>query len=109
MYGCFDGVIVYGWNQGDREILMKFENDNFETFALDVVRNHLGEAVYGFVCIFNYETGKAEISQEEKMKIDNYFNKMEVDSESNVKLGYYICITGDYETCHTEINDREEE
>ena len=102
MYGCFDGVIVYGWNQGDRDILLKFED--LQSYALDVVRNNLGEAYYGIICGLDINTGHVEISTEEKEKVKKIYNKHKSEDST---LGFRVCVYGNYDVSHDEISEEE--
>lgn len=146
MYGCYDSVVVYGWNQGDRDYVLTDLPDDINTFARDVVRGHCGEVIYGVYCSLNRITGVVEVDDKEKMLVDDAFKHVKVPKQKefifdefdidldnctedmkkaiyqeqkdeheheHVKLGYYNCLTGDYEIAQEEINfnesDNEEE
>lgn len=115
MYGCSNAVLVYGFNTGDREYIIDndYLEDNFSgisEYALDVVRNCLGEAVYGISCVLDRRTGQASISELNKEKIQNLYEKYieylknklsESDFEykmKQIKFGFCLAVTGDYET-----------
>ena len=120
MYGCSDAVLVYGFNIGDREYIIdyKYLEDKFpgiSEYAADVVRNILGEAVYGISCGLDEQTGQVIISDEEKQKVkilyikyieylknelseENFKNKMK-----EIKLCFRLVVSGDYEICQDTI------
>jgi len=80
MYGCSKAVLVYGFNMGDREFIIHYDylEDTFpgiSLYALDVIRNNLGEAIYGISCELDKETGQAIISNEEKDKFKKLYDE----------------------------------
>ena len=67
MYGCYDAMLFYGFNEGNRDEIIDYYwlYDNcpgIEIAALDVVKNYCGEACYG-ICVTLDETGKSCTSQ----------------------------------------------
>jgi hypothetical protein len=101
MYGCFDAYVVYGVADGTRYRLLDL-NDNypdFGTYAIDVVRNHMGEACYGVKCVVSRSLGMFEPTEETKKKVQELYDKLvEYDSgENNVRIGYFNVISGDYD------------
>ena len=129
MYGCSKAVLVYGFNMGDREFIIHYDylEDTFpgiSLYALDVIRNNLGEAIYGISCELDKETGQAIISNEEKQNVkklyDEYIEYLKKQLSSKefkkkmkeIKLGFQLAVSGDYESCNERIildEDWEEE
>ena len=120
MYGCANAVLVYGFNMGDQEYIIYYDylKDKFPgiyEYASVVIRNCLCEAVYGISCGLDNKTGQAIISDEEKDKVKKLYNKyveyMKKQLSRNkfeekikdIKLGFHLAISGDYETCHDTI------
>ena len=83
MSGSMKTVLIYGFCEGNREFILdanwlRNNFDDIECFALDVVRNHLGEAVYGIRADFVSKTGVASISEEKESKMkDLYYRWLE--------------------------------
>lgn len=126
MYGCYDGIVVYGFNEINRESLLdeNWLRENYpdlEFFCADIVRNHLGTAVYGVRCSISEETGIPEITEEEKEKVkvlyarfQNSYGKEEDREKSkgkrsahyleeNSRLGFHVCVSSpDVETSQHE-------
>ena len=120
MYGCSNAVLVYGFNMGDREFIIHYDylEDKFpgiSVYALDVIRNNLGEVIYGISCELDKETGQAIISHEEKQNVkklyDKYVkylkNKLSKKNFNNkmkdIKLCFCLAVSGDYESCHINL------
>ena len=107
MYGCGDACVVYGFNFGDRN--SKFDSDwlyenypKVECYAVDIVRNYLGEPIYGVVCDFDRNTGQAiGPSNKEKEIVKSLYNKYiqylkekNISILDNVELGYHLAVYG---------------
>ena len=117
MFGQAFPCLVYGFNLNNRSI--KLDDDwlasNYpmiECYAIDIVRNYLGEAVYGIQCDIDTDTGLVTGPNEEEMQIIKelynkyltfYRNYQERDIE-NVKLGYHLAVLGWDEEEHELIN-----
>ncbi len=102
MNGCADGVIVYGWseNVSDRMIASEWlEEQNINSFPMDLVRGYAGYFVYGVQCKWDRKTGQATVASEEKKKVEDAAEKAGIAMD---KLEFYLAVTGDYETCHEE-------
>ena len=104
MYGCFDAYVVYGVADGTRHRVLERSwleehYPEFATYALDVVRNHMGEACYGVRCKVNRTLGVFDPTEETKKKAQELFDKLvEYDAgENNVRIGYFNVISGDYD------------
>ena len=104
MYGCFDAYVVYGVADGTRHRVierswLEEHYPEFGTYALDVVRNHMGEACYGVRCNVNRTLGVFDPTEETKKKAQELFDKLvEYDAgENNVRIGYFQVISGDYD------------
>jgi hypothetical protein len=104
MYGCFDGLIVYGWAVGHRNgapIEAEELPGDIEMFALDVVRNYMGEAVYGYPVHLDPIEGKIIISDEAKARVKlallHYKERVSTEEAEQAKLGFYTVVTGDFE------------
>ena len=126
MHGCANSVLVYGFNIGDREYIIdyKYLEDKFpgiSEYASDVIRNCMGEAIYGISCALDMKTGQAIISDEDKDKVKNLYDKyvetMKIDltqkdfkkKMKKIKLGFHLAVSGDYETFKERIILDEEE
>ncbi len=123
MYGCFDPNLVYGFNIGDRQHIIDpdYLEEDFPDIlqcATDVVKHHLGEAVYGITCSLNPENGKVDIIDYNLEKVDKVNKLYEKYIEylktkmpecimnnrlKKIKLGYHLVVLGDYELCHEKI------
>ena len=115
MHGCANACIVYGFNLGTRNL--KFDADwldenypGVDLYAHDIVRNYLGEPVYGFSCDSDIYTGViSKPSEEQKQMIQNLFHKymeyMKQNDENTdkIKLGYHVVVYGWDEEVHKEI------
>lgn len=115
MYGCSDPVLVYGFNTGNRDAIINPDYlarvfPDISEYARDVVRNYLGEAIYGIECGLNMETGQAIISDDDKQKVKQLYDKYVEYVKTNFdltceeilkdcRLGFHLAVTGDYETC----------
>ena len=90
MHGCADPCLVYGFNFGDRN--SKFDEDwlyenypGIECYAADIVRNYLGEPIYGVACYFDNVNGKAITpSEEEQETVKLYINEKSFFTTSDV-------------------------
>jgi len=114
MYGCSNAVLVYGFNMGDQDYIIDYDYlesifPGISQYAGDVIRNCLVEAIYGISCALDNKTGQAIISDEEKDKVkklyDKYveyikinFNLTFVERIKNIRLGFHLAVSGDYET-----------
>jgi hypothetical protein len=109
MYGCFDAYVVYGVADGTRHRLLdrswlEEHYPEFGTYALDVVRNHIGEACYGVKCVVSRTLGVFDPTEETKKKAQELYEKLvEYDAgENNVRLGFFNVISGDYDKSEHE-------
>ena len=80
MHGCSNAYLVYGFNMGDREYIidcdyLESEFPDIYQYALDVVKNYLGEAIYGISCGLNDKTGQVFISDEDKEQVNELYDK----------------------------------
>ena len=120
MHGCSNAVLVYGFNMGDREFIIYYDylEDKFpgiSLYALDVVKNYLGEAIYGISCALDKKTGQAIISDENNEKVKKLYDKYieylkkhltQKDFKKKMKeiqLCFHLAVSGDYETCQETI------
>lgn len=120
MHGCSDAVLVYGFNIGNRNFIIDYDYladvfPDISQYAGDVVRNYLGEAIYGISCEINKNTGQAIISDENKEKVKKlydkyieYLNKHMTQKElkkkkKEIQLCFCLAVSGDYETCQKSI------
>lgn len=120
MYGCSDAFLVYGFNIGGREYIIDYDYlyevfPGISEYATDVIRNYLGEAIYGISCELDNETGQAIISDDKKVKVKSLYNKYveylgkklsQKDFEKKIKdihLCFHLAVSGDYETCQDTI------
>ncbi len=99
MYGSFDAHLIYGWCENDRENSINDEwldENNVTRYALDVVRYHIGESVYGVKCDVDKTTGIPTVDEEDKKIVQNAHAK----SGSVEKIGFHLAMGGDYESQH---------
>jgi len=100
MHGVFDAHIIYGFSEDNRDMMINWEwlDDNFDCismFAVDVVRNYLGNACYGIVCNINNDTGEVIISPEDKDHVENLY-KLIFKHNNISKVGYLNALSGDF-------------
>ena len=101
MYGYFDPVIIYGFLEGNRDQIISDEwlnNYGINSYASDVVKLYCGEVVYGILASLDAESGKVEISDEDKKLVDIAANV------KNTIPGFHLALIGDYQHCHDEYN-----
>jgi hypothetical protein len=117
MFGQAFPCIIYGFNLNSRCIRFDDEwmNSNYpdiQCYAIDIVRNYLGEPVYGLECDFDTLTGKITSPSEEEMEsvrelynkyISYYNNTISSNDSENIKLGYHIAVLGWDEEEHSQI------
>jgi hypothetical protein len=107
MYGCSDAYIIYGFLEDNREYHIDtdyLENYGVDMFAVDVVRNCLGEAAYGVRCDFDNSSGRVvQPSDSNKKLVESLYEKFMQyhNHKKHSHIGYYLVVSGDYETCHT--------
>ncbi len=106
MYGTAYPFIIYGFTEDSRDSILdsnNLEELGLSMFAIDVVRNYLGEAVYGIECEFCNETGKVVPPNKiDKKKVKDFYKLFMEYHEAkgkprDSKLGYYLAVGGDYE------------
>ena len=108
MYGCFDGVIVYGFLEENNCAVLSSEwlDKHFprvEIYASGVVRCYCSTAIYGISCTLNVETGVVELDQEDKKEIEAFFALYKSqNSTCKPSLGFHTAVVGDYEFCNTD-------
>lgn len=114
MYGCFDGVVVYGFAEGNRSYRIDenyWDTDEYvdviRGYALDVVRNHAGQMVYGVVASVDKKNGKAKITKKEREAVHALHKKIS-NGRKYGPIGFYVAILGDYENCHCDYNPDDE-
>jgi hypothetical protein len=112
MYSCYDCHLIFGWREVDRNAIIDPEwlNDKFdgevEIFAEDIVRNYIGNAIYGVIVSYK-STNDGIVSSTEsankKEAITKIFEEiMTLRGIENVEehaLGYHIAMSGDFEIC----------
>lgn len=106
MYGCFDAGVADGTRHRVLDWRWLEENyPEFGVYALDVVRMHMGEACYGVRCKINRSLGMlVEPTEETIQRVKELFNKLvEYDGENNVRMGYFLVISGDYDKSQHEV------
>ncbi len=112
MYSCYDAYVVFGVMEGSRDMILERDwlEANFpemRTFASEVVRNCMGNAVYGYSIPLDSVTGQARVSDSDKEEIQVLYSILEAywktsgDIHDMPRIGYFPVIEGDYETDHT--------
>lgn len=111
MHSCFDAYCVYGVMEGDRNMALdsswlEEHFPYFYTYASDVVRNYRGNAVYGICVGICQETGQAIASDEKKESVQRLYTILceycEKSGHDKPSLGYFLVVSGDYETSDQE-------
>jgi len=117
MYGYAYPLIIYGWREegDDNQVIREdwltkhYEDDYVESigvFASSMSKNHGMQPVYGVVCIVDSESGQSMVPDlTTKQHMDTLFEKIfknKGDTPHECKLGYYLAISGDYDTCWDE-------
>ncbi len=107
MYSCYDGYVVFGVMESERDAMLEHDwlEENFPSlnvYASDVVRNHMGNAVYGISVHLDQTTGQAYVSAEDKADVMrlyellcNYYARLGDTQKPNV--GFFTVVSGDYE------------
>ena len=96
MYGCFDGCVVYGVMEEERERMLDAEwlqehYPEIQTFASDVVRNYMGSAVYGNPC---------ELRPDGTLIAPNNCDDIDRLGELlGIAATFHVAVFGDYEHC----------
>lgn len=109
MYGCFDPDYVYGIIDDDNCRNMIFDEDEIETlgleiYAQDVVRNYLGNAVYG-VSVEKTASKKQKSSVKDAMD----YLKKNYKNTDKLRMGYFLVIKGNWEVEHEPYKHKEDE
>jgi hypothetical protein len=122
MYGYAYPLVIYGWREEgcDNQVIgedwlttycKEFEGDEDDTESIEVyassqIKNHGAQPVYGVVCTVDIESGQSMVPDlESKKKVDALFGKIfknKGDNPHECKLGYYLAVSGDYDTCWDE-------
>jgi hypothetical protein len=109
MYSCYDSYVVYGVMEGDRNMVLEREwlETNFpqlSVYASDVVRNTMGNPVYGITGHLDSETGQVHVSDDEKKCIQELYSLLmkycEETGHEKPSVGYFTVVSGDYEEEH---------
>jgi hypothetical protein len=114
MYGCYDGIMVYGFSEldSDSEIAdeyideyIKEFNDksviNLGKFATSLVRNHNTCAVYGIVVSIDPKSGTPSITESEKSSLKMLYDRVSVFKKYS-EIKFMLVVFGDYETDMTQ-------
>jgi hypothetical protein len=106
MYSCYDGYVVFGVMESERDAMLERDwlEENFPSlnmYASDVVRNHMGNAVYGISVHLDKTTGQACVSAENKAEVMrlhellcNYYARLGDAQKPGV--GFFTVVSGDY-------------
>lgn len=125
MFGQAIPCLVYGFNLNRRDV--RFDDDwmnsnypNIVCYGIDIVRNYLGEPIYGIHCDIDTNTGKVSSPSEEDIEslkelynkyITYYKNNYSENNAENIQLGYHVAVLGwdeeDHEQIIPDINDEE--
>lgn len=109
MYGCFDAVLVYGFEDpiGSHSLNSEWlEEYGLRSYASSVIRRHLCSSVYGAPVELSPD-GCLHVDDAEVAKVEalhsrflDYIvaHKPEVAAPS---VGFQVCVSGDYESEHT--------
>ena len=109
MYSCYDGYVVFGVMEGDRNMILardwlEINFPQLSTYASDVVRNTMGNAVYGITGHLDSETGQVFVDNEDKKCVQELYsllmNYCEETGHEKPSIGYFTIVSGDYEEEH---------
>ena len=109
MYGCFDALLVYGFEDPIECHSLNsewLEERGLRSYASAVIRRHLCSAVYGVPVELSPDgrlhVGDAEVALVEALhsRFLDYIvaHKLDVAASS---VGFQLCVSGDYESEHT--------
>ncbi len=111
MHGCSNASIVYGFNMGNREYIINQDwmeefYPKISLYAMDIVRDCLGEAIYGISCKLDTNTGEVSIEPQiianVKELYDKYMTYLKNTTDKKtfnrykkeIKLGYHLGLYG---------------
>ncbi len=109
MYSCYDAYVVYGVMEGDRNTVLDREwldthFPNMSIYASDVVRNTMGNAVYGCTVHLCIMSGHANVTDEVKEDVQKLYDLLckhcKESGQSEPMMGYFTAVSGDYEEDH---------
>lgn len=117
MFGQANPCLVYGFNLNNQNI--RFDDDwmnsnypNIECYGMNIVRNYLGEPIYGIQCDIDTTTGNITSPSEEDVEslrelynkyITYYKNTYSENNIKNIQLGYHVAVLGWDEEDHEQI------
>lgn len=113
MYSCYDSYLVFGVIESSRHAMLDRDwlEEHFpdiNMFASDVVRNHMGNAVYCVVAQFDKQTGQAYVSNESHAEVIRLYDVLYqyytgMGDEYLPDVGFFTVISGGYDTSdHSE-------
>ncbi len=109
MYSCYDGYVVFGVMESDRSMVLERDwlEVNFpqlSVYASDVVRNTMGNAVYGILGHLDSETGQVIVAEVDKKCVQELYSLLvkycEETGHEKPCMGYFTVVSGDYEEEH---------
>ncbi len=109
MYACYDAYVVYGVMEGERNACLESHwlskhFPSLDTYASDVVRNTMGNAVYGAVATLN-GNGTVTVNPKEDEEVKKLFALL--SERGSYSIGYFTVVSGDYELDHCMYNPDE--
>ena len=93
MHSCYDPILIYGIKEEKENIRIDntiLDDYDIYTYTDSVVRNYACNIYYG-ICVNINNNGQIIINEEVKDIVDNFAKKFNF-----TKIGYYLCISGDY-------------
>ena len=108
MYGCSDGVIVYGFLEEDREFMICddfLEKFQIRAYCADVVRNYAGNYIYGIQCKLDKKTGAVSLTKKEKAAVEKAHKEALKSGHNYGHLG----VSSDCDSHHTEYDPRDDD
>jgi hypothetical protein len=120
MHTCFDCCVVYGFihkSRGDCIMLPQefLDKMGIDVFAQSIVCGYMSEPVYGIAVSVDSNTGVLKVCDKTASTVKHAYisaiNKFAYSNENTAgyALGYYTCMTGDYEIQHMELCSDDEE
>ena len=102
---------MFGVEEDDRSVMLdpswlEKHFADMEMCASDVVRNTMGNAVYGYRVIIDIKTGQAVVDDDSKKRVRELYDILCKHYEklgcTKPTIGYFQVISGDYEQDHEE-------
>ena len=100
-----NGVVCYGWKDDDYYVIMEYNsleklNERLDVYTTETNYGCHSDTVYGITCEFDGKTGRATLSDELKIQVENAYKlwceKKGVDPKTDA-IGFYNVISGEWD------------